>query len=110
MSTEPSSNARRARYARSQYRAQSHDAGHAAEEHESDEPGRAQHALAPRGPASVVTTQEGLSELVAHLRGSGFFGYDSEFIGELTYVPKLCVIQVASATHVALIDPLAGLE
>ncbi len=111
MSSEPSSNARRARYARSQYRAQSHDAGHAAEEHVPDESGSAHHALAPRGPASVVTTQDGLSELVAHLRTSGSFGYDSEFIGELTYVPKLCVIQVASSARVALIDPLApGLE
>jgi hypothetical protein len=60
MSTEPSSNARRARYARSQYRAKSHDAGHAAaEENAPDESGRAHHALAPRGPASVITTQEG---------------------------------------------------
>ena len=32
MSTEPSSNARRARYARSHYRAKSHDEGHAAAE------------------------------------------------------------------------------
>lgn len=111
MPTEPSSNARRARYARSQYRAQSHDAGHAAEDHGPDEAGRAHHALAPRGLASLVTSQEGLSELVAHLREAGSFGYDSEFIGELTYIPKLCVIQVASATRVALIDPLApGLE
>ncbi len=111
MSTEPSNNARRARYARSQYRAQSHDAGHAAEENESkDESGPSRHAMAPRGQASVVTTQEGLSDLVAHLRASGSFGYDSEFIGELTYIPKLCVIQVASATRVGLIDPLAGLE
>jgi ribonuclease D len=109
MSTEPSSNARRARYARSQYRAKSHDAGHAAEDHaQPDESGRAHHALAPRGPAPVVATQDGLVELVTHLREAGSFGYDSEFIGELTYVPKLCVIQVASSTRVALIDPLSS--
>ncbi len=108
--TEPSSSARRARYSRSQYRAQSHDAGHAAEEHVPDESGPSHHALAPRGPASVVTTQEGLSELIARLREAGSFGYDSEFIGELTYIPKLCVIQVASATRVALIDPLGELD
>lgn len=110
MSTEPSSNARRVRYSRSQYRAQSHDAGHATEEHVPDESGPSHHALAPRGPASVVTTQDGLTDLVAHLRQSGSFGYDSEFIGELTYIPKLCVIQVASATRVGLIDPLADLD
>ena len=116
MSDEPSKNARRARYARSQYRAQSHDSAHAAAEEEAqalaDESGggRTHHPLAPRGPASVVTAPDALSELVAHLRASGSFGYDSEFIGELTYTPKLCLIQVASATRVALIDPLAGLE
>src|SRR5215218_2857837 len=110
MSTEPSSNARRARYSRSQYRAQSHDAGHATEEDAPDESGRVHHALTPSGPASVVTTQEGLTELVADLRASGSFGYDSEFIGELTYIPKLCVVQVASASRVALIDPLANID
>ena len=48
--------------------------------------------------------------MVNHLRICGRFGYDSEFIGELTYFPKLCLIQVASPERVALIDPLAGLD
>src|SRR5262249_48948952 len=34
----------------------------------------------------------------------------SEFIGELTYVPKLCVIQVATTERVELIDPLADID
>ena len=49
-------------------------------------------------------------ELIEHLKQAGQFGYDSEFIGELTYVPKLCLIQVASPRRIALIDPLAGLD
>ncbi len=109
MTAEPSDNVRRARYARSQHRAQSHEAGHAEQETVADE-SAGKHPLAPPGPAAVVKTQNALVELVDHLRASGSFGYDSEFIGELTYIPKLCVIQVASTTRVALIDPLAGIE
>ncbi len=66
--------------------------------------------LVPRGPVPLIDTREGFAELLEHLRASGQFAYDSEFIGELTYVPKLCLIQVASRERVALIDPLAGLD
>jgi ribonuclease D len=66
--------------------------------------------LVPKGPAPLLTTTDELAGLIDHLRASGGFAYDSEFIGELTYHPKLCVIQVASAERVALIDPLVGLD
>lgn len=61
----------------------------------------------PRGPAPLLSTDAELAELIEHLRAAGQFAYDSEFIGELTYHPKLCVLQVASAERVALVDPLA---
>jgi ribonuclease D len=64
----------------------------------------------PRQPPQIIVDADGLAELIAHLRGVGSFAYDSEFIGELTYVPKLCLIQVASHERIALIDPLAGLD
>jgi ribonuclease D len=57
-----------------------------------------------------VDRQEDLLELLDHLRSAGRFAYDSEFIGELTYIPKLCLIQVATTERVGLIDPLAGLD
>jgi ribonuclease D len=57
-----------------------------------------------------VTTDEQLEALIAHLRSAGSFAYDSEFIGEMTYFPKLCVIQTATAQRVTLVDPLAGVE
>jgi ribonuclease D len=55
----------------------------------------------------LVTTQTELQTLLATLRNAGLFAYDSEFIGELTYVPRLCLIQVCWAGGIALIDPLA---
>src|SRR5207249_4723405 len=60
--------------------------------------------------ADLITTQQQLLTLVDHLRSAGQFAYDSEFIGELTYYPKLCLIQTASAQRVTLIDPLAPLD
>src|SRR5581483_1912799 len=93
-------------YSRSMHRARSHENAHAdAPLPEAKIP---QHPLIPRNAAELVHTQEGLTALIAELRAAGTFAYDSEFIGELTYRPKLCLIQVASAQRVSLIDPLAG--
>lgn len=68
------------------------------------------HPSVPHGSATLITTDQALQELIEHLRSVGRFGYDSEFIGELTYVPKLCLIQVASPERIALIDPLVDLD
>ncbi len=65
------------------------------------------HPLVPTGDPTLVTTQSDFQNLLDQLRVAGVFAYDSEFIGELTYVPKLCLIQVCYAGGVALIDPLA---
>lgn len=107
-SSDPSKKHRHISY-RSAHRARSHESAHA-EEATPPSGKQIDHPLVPKGPASLVTTEEQLRELVAHLRQAGRFGYDSEFIGELTYVPKLCLIQVASAERIALVDPLAGLD
>ncbi len=66
--------------------------------------------LVPKGPAPLLTNDAELAELIDHLRAVGTFAYDSEFIGELTYFPKLCVVQVASAERVALVDPIADID
>src|SRR6185369_16937708 len=64
----------------------------------------------PRDDAELITTNAALTRLLEDVRQSGSFAYDSEFIGELTYVPKLCLVQVATRERVALIDPLAGID
>jgi ribonuclease D len=106
---DPGAHARRARYARSQHRAHSHDSAHDADQDTEPAP-KVTHPLAPKGHATLITSQPALADLIDHLRGAGSFAYDSEFIGELTYVPKLCLIQVSSRERVALVDPLAGLD
>ncbi|MCA9296195.1 MAG: ribonuclease D, partial [Phycisphaerales bacterium] len=68
------------------------------------------HPLIPGGPPAMVTDQAGLTALCATLRDAGRFAYDTEFIGELSYYPKLCLIQVATETDVTLIDPFGELE
>ena len=94
---------------RSAHRARSHESAHSAESAPA-EGVQIDHPLVPRGAASLIREQRQLQELIEHLRSAKRFAYDSEFIGELTYVPKLCLIQVASAQKVALIDPLADLD
>ena len=69
-----------------------------------------EHPLIPRGHSALLNRPDQLHDLIDHLRAAGSFAYDSEFIGELTYIPKLCLIQVASTQRVALIDPLADLD
>jgi ribonuclease D len=90
------------------HRARAHESAHA----EGDAPAAKipQHPLIPRNNAELIATQAGLDALIGELRAAGRFAYDSEFIGELTYRPKLCVLQVASSQRVSLVDPLAGLD
>jgi ribonuclease D len=59
----------------------------------------------------VITTTEQLAEACAGLAGDPYFAVDTEFMRESTYWPQLCLIQVASASVEAVIDPLApGLD
>jgi ribonuclease D len=98
----------RRQYSRADHRARSHASAHTDAPLPPDE--TPDLPLVPKGPAPLLQTDGELSELIAHLRSCGQFAYDSEFIGELTYHPKLCVIHVASAERVALIDPLVNVD
>jgi ribonuclease D len=96
---------------RTQHRARAHESAHADAALTADESApRADLPLVHGGPPQIVENDEQLGKLIAELRSDGSFAYDSEFIGELTYHPQLCLVQVASHNRVALIDPLAELN
>ncbi len=58
-------------------------------------------------PEAIITTPAQLKGLVDHLRASGRFAFDTEFVCEETFEPVLCLIQVATRERLAVIDPLA---
>ena len=43
----------------------------------------------------LITDQGEFDELCVHIRESGIVAFDTEFISESTYRPKLCLIQLA---------------
>ncbi|HEY0007288.1 MAG TPA: hypothetical protein VGB55_01065, partial [Tepidisphaeraceae bacterium] len=94
---------------RARHRQRAHDEAHADEDPGAELP-VPDAVVAPRGRAELLTTDAAVSELIAHLRQVGSFAYDSEFIGESSYHPFLCLIQVATTERVALIDPLAEID
>jgi ribonuclease D len=57
--------------------------------------------------AAWIDTPEALEGLVAHLDEARRFGFDTEFVSEDTFEPNLCLVQVASASRIANIDPMA---
>lgn len=56
---------------------------------------------------AIVTDAEGLDAVCRRLERHACLGFDTEFIGEQSYTPELCLIQVASSDELVLIDPLA---
>ncbi len=58
-------------------------------------------------PRELITTDEGLAELVEVVLREGLCAVDTEFHGERVYHPKLFLVQVAAGDRVCAIDPLA---
>jgi ribonuclease D len=54
----------------------------------------------------IITTEEDLTELAAHLAAADAFAVDTEFLRERTYRAELCLIQVATSDTAACVDPL----
>jgi ribonuclease D len=54
----------------------------------------------------MVTTPEQLLACCAHVNSCAQFGLDTEFVGEDTYHPRLCLVQVAAGNRLFLIDPV----
>lgn len=55
---------------------------------------------------ALVVTSQAFAEVLTLIEKERFFGIDLEFIPERTYYPIICLIQVAVADRVFLIDPL----
>jgi ribonuclease D len=51
-----------------------------------------------------------LAEAVAAISTEAIVGFDTEFVGESSYEPQLCLVQIAAAGRIFVIDPLAGLD
>ncbi|MCY2926760.1 MAG: HRDC domain-containing protein [Planctomycetota bacterium] len=90
-------------------REQSHQEWHGGGEGHDQTP-LTEHPLASSLPPTMVGTPAALADMVGHLRTVGSFAYDSEFIGEQSYISHLCVVQAATTQRVFVLDPLAGLN
>ena len=55
----------------------------------------------------IVTDPAEFRDVVAEMRTSGKVGFDTEFVGERTYFPRLCLIQLGTETMSVAVDPLA---
>lgn len=53
----------------------------------------------------LITEPSQLAGCCAHLQATGRFGLDTEFVGEDNYHPQLCLVQIATADKLFLIDP-----
>jgi ribonuclease D len=58
-------------------------------------------------PIQYIDSAAELAGFCARLSGTDWFAIDTEFLREKTYFPKLCLLQVATTSEVACIDPLA---
>lgn len=55
----------------------------------------------------VVTDPAEFRDLIGSMRASGKVGFDTEFVGERTYFPRLCLVQLGTETASVALDPLA---
>jgi ribonuclease D len=66
-----------------------------------------EHELVPAGEPAMVETPEAVASLVEVLRTEPVIAFDTEFIGEESFRPRVCLVQIATPALIALVDPLA---
>ena len=59
-------------------------------------------------PIERITSAEALEPVLAAARAEGRCALDTEFVWERTYAPGLCLIQLATARRLSVVDPLEG--
>lgn len=57
-----------------------------------------------------VEDQPGLAAAVQAIGQAPVVGFDTEFVGESTYEPQLCLLQVSTPERILLIDPLSRID
>ncbi len=57
-------------------------------------------------PEVIISHSDELLDCLAELQEEPQIAFDTEFIGEQTYIPHLCLVQVATRKKLYLIDPL----
>ncbi len=62
-------------------------------------------AKRPALPEQLVTHPAQLASCLTHLARALVIGFDTEFVGEDAYRPELCLVQVATAEELFVIDP-----
>lgn len=56
-------------------------------------------------PEQIVSKPADLAECLDHLKQSSVIAFDTEFVGEDSYRPDLCLVQAATAERLFVIDP-----
>ena len=64
------------------------------------------HPMIVNGRPEIVEDETGLESIADHVKQVGSFAYDTEFIGEETFHPRICLVQIATAERLVLIDPV----
>lgn len=64
----------------------------------------------PERPVQFVSTRPQLLPLLEALERAEHVALDTEFVGEGTYEPILCLVQVATTEGIWIVDPLASLD
>jgi ribonuclease D len=59
----------------------------------------------PALPEHLITDPAQMAVCLEHLAKSPVIGFDTEFVGEDAYRPELCLIQIATAEQLLVIDP-----
>src|SRR5438132_14410861 len=56
----------------------------------------------------IITQPDEVAAFCTRLAAYPHFGFDTEFVGEDSYHPRLCLVQVATPEGLYLIDPLTA--